>query len=151
MHPISKGAMAKIDRDRTFPAVMEDPVASVGSTVLWGGVIGRVFHEQGEIKLIVSQAPLNSKAYPQTEASDGEFAAHTSRPLDPQTFHKGMKVTIAGEIDGVEEKEFVSDPGPRPVVRIIEIYAWKERNWGNFTLFRGWIFTLFGPPQEIGR
>jgi starvation-inducible outer membrane lipoprotein len=143
--------MAKVNQDRTFAAVMEDPGANVGSTVLWGGVVERVLHSPRGTKLIVSQARLNSKGYPETETTDGEFAAHTSRILDPQTFYKGMKVSIAGEIEGVEEKEFVSDPGPRPVIRIIEIHAWKERSWGSFAISRGWIFTLFGSsPREYG-
>ena len=60
-HPISKGVMATVDKDRTFSAVMQDPEANVGSTVLWGGVIDKVSHETGETKLIVSQAPLNSR------------------------------------------------------------------------------------------
>jgi starvation-inducible outer membrane lipoprotein len=150
MHSISKGVMATVDKDRTFSAVIQDPEANVGSTVLWGGVIEKVFHESGETKLIVSQAPLNSKGYPQTEATDREFVAHTPQFLDPQTFHNGMKVTIAGEIDGVEEKELGPEKDPRPMVRVIEIHAWTENRWGwgSFRISRGWELNLNAPSVQ---
>ena len=149
-HPISKGVMATVDKDRTFSAVMQDPEANVGSTVLWGGVIDKVSHETGETKLIVSQAPLNSKGYPQTDASDREFVAHTPRSLDPQIYHDGMKVTLVGEIDGVEEKEIGPEEDPRPMVRVIEIHAWTERTWGwgSFPIARGWEFNQYGPSVQ---
>ena len=147
MHPISKGVLATVDKDRTFSAVIQDPEANVGSTVLWGGVIEEVFHEPGETKLIVSQAPLNSKGYPQTEATDREFVAHISQSLDPQIFRKGMKVTIAGKIDGVEEEEIGPEEDPRPMVRVIEIHAWAESRWrwGSFRISRGWELNLNTP------
>ncbi len=150
MHPISRGVMATVDKDRTFSAVTQDPEANIGSTVLWGGIIGKVLHEPGETKLIVSQAPLNSKGYPQTEATDREFVAHTPQSLDPQIFRIGMKVTIAGEIDGVEEKELGPEEDPCPVVRVIEIHAWAERRWkwGSFPIARGWEFNQYGPSAQ---
>ena len=150
MHPISKGVRATVDKDRTFSAVIQDPEANVGSTVLWGGVIEKVFQEFGETKLIVSQAPLNSKGYPQTEATDREFVAHTPQSLDPQTFHNGMKVTIAGEIDGVEGKELGPEGDPRPIVRVIEIHAWTESRWGwgSFRISRGWELNMNAPSVQ---
>ena len=152
MHPISKSIMATLDQDRTFSAVMRDPGASIGSTVLWGGVIEDVLHEPEETKLIVSQAPLNWKGYPQTDEIRGEFVAYTYRSLDPQTFYSGIKVTIAGEIDGVEEKEVGSEEVPCPVVRVIQIHAWPERNWGwgwgSFSIARGWEFNQYGPSAQ---
>jgi outer membrane lipoprotein len=150
MHPISKGVMSTVDKDRTFSAVIQNPDAHVGSTVLWGGVIEKVFHEPGETKLIVSQAPLNSKGYPQTDATDREFVAHTPQSLDPQIFHDGMKVTIAGEIDGVEEIKLGPKEDPRPMVRVIEIHAWTESRWGwgSFRISRGWEINQYAPSVQ---
>ena len=148
MHPISRGVLATVDKDQTFSAVTKDPEANIGSTVLWGGVIEKVLHEPGKTKFIVSQAPLNSKGYPQTDATDRKFVAHMPQSLDPQEFHIGMKVTIAGEIDGVEEKELGSEKDPCPVVRVIEIHAWTERRWGSFPIARGWEFNLYGSSMQ---
>ena len=106
MHPISKSIMATVDKDRTFSAVMEDPQANVGSTVLWGGVIEKATDGPNGTELIVRQSPLDSEGYPQTQSSEGEFIARTLRRLNPEIFVKGMKVTVAGEIDNVAEKNW---------------------------------------------
>jgi len=129
MQPISKDVMATVDRDRTFSVVIENPKAYIGSIVLWGGVIEKVVHGPEETKLIVIQSPLDAKKYPQTDATYGEFVAHTPQFLDPLIFQGGMGITLAGEIDGIEEKELGPEGYPRPLVRVIEIHAWTER-WG---------------------
>ena len=150
VHPISKDVMATVDKDRTFSAVTQHPKAYIGSTILWGGVIEKILHESGETKLIVSQAPLNSKGYPQTDDTYGEFVAHTPWSLDPEIFRSEMKITLAGEIDEVEEKELGPEEYPRPLVRVIEIHAWTERTWGlvSFLRARGWEFNQYGPSVQ---
>lgn len=142
-----------VDKDRTFSVVIQNPKAYIGSIVLWGGVIDKVLHGSEETKLIMIQAPLNSKGYPQTSDTEGEFVAHTPRSLDPAIFQRGTKITLAGEIDGVEEKEFGPEEYPRPLVRVIEIHAWTERIWGVFPVTRkGWEIDELGPgpsPVEV--
>jgi outer membrane lipoprotein len=141
-HSISENAMAKVDREKTFSAVMKNPEAYIGSRVLWGGVVENIQQEPGETKLIVSQAPLNQGGYPQTEAADREFVAHTSRPLDPQFFHRGSEITLVGEIDALEKSRLGGDD-TFPVVRIIEIHAWtwsRER----FPITRNWEINQSG-------
>jgi len=144
MHTISKGVMATVDKDRTFSAVIEDPKANVGSTVLWGGVIEKATAGPEGTELIVRQSPLDSKGYPQTDASEGEFIAHAFRPLNPEIFLKGMKVTVAGEIVDVAEKKLGPARYPCPIVRVTEIHAWTKR-WGIFPISRGWEFSQYGP------
>ena len=151
VHPISKNVMATVDKGQTFSVVIQDPEAYIGSIVLWGGVIEKVLPGPGETRLIVSQTPLSSKGYPQTDATYGEFVAHTPRFLDPEIFRSEMKITIAGEIDGVEEKELGPEEVPRPLVRVIEIHAWPERRWslGSFPIFRGWEFNQYGASAQM--
>lgn len=138
MQPFSKDVMASVDRDRTFYVVIENPRAYIGSIVLWGGIIEKALQESGGTRLIVSQAPLYSKGYPQTSTTYGEFIAHTSQLLDPPIFHRGVLVTIAVEIDGVEEKEMGVEEYPRPLVHIIKIRPWGEKSRGIYPLGRGW-------------
>jgi outer membrane lipoprotein len=127
MQPISKDVMATVDRDQTFPVVIKNPKAYIGSIVLWGGVIEKVLHGPEGTKLIVIQSPLDAKEYPQTDATYGKFVAHTPQSLDPLIFREGMKITLAGELDGVQEKELGPEDVPHPMVRVIEIHAWTER------------------------
>ncbi len=145
---ISKDTMAKVDTEKTFSVVMQNPQAYIGSTVLWGGVIENIQQGPGETKLIVSQAPLNPNGYPRTEAADREFLAHTSRPLDPQIFHRGSEITLVGEIDALEKSRFGGDD-TFPVLRIIEIHAWA-RNWGRYPITRGWEINQSGRFLEPG-
>lgn len=110
-----------------------------------GGVIENAGHGPEGTKLIVIQTPLDAQGYPQTSTSEGEFIAHTPRSLDLQVFQSGTKVTIAGEVDGVDEKELGPMEYPRPLVRVIEIHAWTERLLGIFPLTKGWRIDQSGP------
>jgi len=145
--------MDTVEKDRTFSVVIQSPQAFIGSIVLWGGVIEKVLPGPEGTKLIVIQTPLNKRGYPQTNTSEGEFIAHTPRSLDPEIFQSGTKITLAGEIDGVEEKEFGPEEYPLPLVRVIEIHAWTEIKWGIFPISRkGWEVDELGPgpsPVEI--
>lgn len=140
--------MATVDKDRTFSAVIENPKANVGSTVLWEGVIEKATAGPEGTELIVRQSPLDSKGNPQTDASEGEFIANTLRPLNPEIFLKGMKVTVAGKIDDVAEKKLGPARYPCPIVRVTEIHVWTKR-WGIFPISRGWEFNQYGPSAQI--
>ncbi len=145
---ISKDTMAKVDTEKTFSVVMQNPQAYIGSTVLWGGVIESIRREAGETKIIVSQAPLDLRGYPRNDASDREFIAHTPRTLDPQTFRQGSEITLVGEIDALEESSFGGGDN-FPVVRIIEIHTWT-RTWGRFSISRDWEINQTGRFIEPG-
>jgi outer membrane lipoprotein len=127
MPPISKDVMDTVDRDLPFSRVIENPKAYIGSIILWGGVIDKFVPGPEETRLLVIQCPLDAQSHPLTDATYGEFVAHTPRSLDPLIFRRGMAITLAGEIDGVQEKELGPEEVPRPLVRVIEIHAWTER------------------------
>ena len=145
IHPVSKIVMETVDQKLAFSVVIQNPKAYVGSIVLWGGVIENAVYGPEGTKLIVIQTLLDARGYPQTSTSEGEFIAHTLQSLDLQVFQSGTKVTIAGEIDGVEEKKLGPMEYPRPLVRVIEIHAWTERLWGIFPLTKGWKIDQSGP------
>ena len=127
--PISKPVMETVDPGRPFSLVVENPQAYIGSIVLWGGTIEKIVPGPEKTRVFVTQCPVDSKGVPQTDATYGEFIAHTPDSLDPLLFHRGMVITIAGMLDGVEE-----EPGPvkisRPLVRVIEIHPWTGRGEG---------------------
>jgi starvation-inducible outer membrane lipoprotein len=145
IHPVSKNVMETVNQDLAFSMVIQNPKAYMSSIVLWGGVIENAGHGPEGTKLIVIQTPLDAHGYPQTNTSEGEFIAHTPKSLDLQVFQSGTKVTIAGEIDGVDEKEHGPMEYPRPLVRVIEIHAWIERLLGIFQLTKGWKIDQSGP------
>ena len=144
MHPISKDVRMAVDKDQTFSEIIQDPEAYINSTVLWGGVIEKAIHGPDGTELIVRQAPIDSKGYPRTDISEGEFMVHTLRHLNPEIFLRGTKVTIAGEIYGVAERKLGPVGYPCPMVRVIEIHAWTKR-WGSFPIARGWQVDQYSP------
>ncbi len=83
-----------------------------------------------ETRLIVTQCPVDNNDDPQAAAACGEFVAHTPDSLDPRIFRRGVAITLAGMVDGVEEEGISPKKVPRPQVRVIEIHAWAERGEG---------------------
>lgn len=156
MQPFSKDVMAIVERDRTFPVVIEKPRTYIGSVVLWGGIVDEALSAPGETRLLVIQNPLDAKGYPQTDVTYGVFSAFTPRALDPLVYRKGTLVTIAGAIDRVEEEEQGPTKYQRPVLRVIDIRAWGQKAKGVFPVSRKWEIrqegggsrSPFEPPPE---
>ena len=127
MQPISKDVMATVDPGRSFSAVIDNPKAYIGSVVLWGGVVEKYIPGTGQTKLLVEQYPVDAKGNPQMADTYGEFVVHTPDGLDPFLFRRGMVITVAGMLDGVEEAEDGPQKILRPTVRVIEIHSWAEK------------------------
>ncbi len=144
-HPISQATRDLVKSDLTFLTVMENPRRYIGSVVLWGGSVEKTLAGT-ETTLLINQMPLDSRGYPNDETTQGEFIAHTPQSLNLEVYQKGIKVTMAGEIDGVEEENLGPMKYPRPRIRIMEIHPWGERVWGIFPLNRrGWEVDNTGP------
>ncbi len=145
-HPVSRSTRDLVNTELTYSMVMQNPKTYIGSIVLWGGAVEKVLMG-AETTLLINQMPLNGQDHPKTEETEGEFIAHTPQPLDLEVYRKGTKVTLAGEIDGVEEKDLGPMEYARPRVRIMEIHPWEERLWGIFPLSRkrGWEVDEGGP------
>jgi outer membrane lipoprotein len=133
-----------VEKHLTYEVVIQNPKAHIGSVVLWGGVIQTIMIGPEGTQLIVTQTPLNTKGYPETGATKGNFIVHTPRQLDLEIFQRGTKVTVAGEIDGVNEGEQGPMEYPRPLLRMIEIHAWEGKAWGTFPISRGWEVDQYG-------
>jgi outer membrane lipoprotein len=140
-----KELLKEINRDLTSSEVIEDPESYTGDAVLWGGVIRENIPEPAGTRVVIDQAPLDVRGYPQIETTLGEFIAHTPLYLDPQRYRPGRKITVAGTIDGVEERQMGVTQYPRPVLEALDIYLWDEKLWGVFPISRGWKVDQTGP------
>jgi outer membrane lipoprotein len=126
-HPISSQVRAEADSTLTLSKVIENPRIYLGSIVIWGGVVSNAWQGPEGTRLLVIQTPLDSHGDPQTRVTQGEFIAWTSESLDPRVYRRGLTITLAGEIDGMEEKELGPMVYPRPVLRIIQLHPWDEK------------------------
>jgi outer membrane lipoprotein len=146
-HPISALVRAEADPTLTLPKVIENPRTYLGSIVIWGGIVSAVSRGPEGTRLRVIQTPLDSRGYPQTRVAEGEFIARIPESLDPRVYRRGLAITLAGEIEGVEEKDLGFMEYPRPVLRIVEVHPWEGK---HFPLTEGnWEGELYLPSSPF--
>ena len=127
--PISKRYRQEAAPNVTFPMVFQDPNTYKGSIIVWGGVIIRNVTLKKGNELFILETPLGSGERPEgSDYARGRFIAISSSYLDPLVYHKGRRVTLAGEVVG--GREIVSRKGKQsyryPVVMIKEIHLWAR-------------------------
>ena len=131
-HVISKDLRAKVDPSLSLGEVLQNPNPYKGKFVLWGGEIIQVLRQENGTTLIeVLEWPLGWRGEPQRTVSfRGRFLLSSKESLDPRLYGRGVKITVAGEIQGSmpgEKIKSVSDPAYRyPLILSQEIHLWEE-------------------------
>jgi len=99
--PISRELRAQADRTLSFQQVFQDPEASKGKIVIWGGeIIETINQKDGTTLIVVLQRPLDWMEEPKIQRSEGRFIILVEGYVDPYVFRRGRKITVAGEILG---------------------------------------------------
>ena len=113
--------------DLTFSMISQNPDAYVGEIVLWGGVIVETTNEKGGTDLIVLDTPLGREDRPRgTKYSRGRFIATTAKFLDPAIYHRGRKITLAGQITGKKTLPLGKTAYTYPVVTVKQLHLWQR-------------------------
>jgi len=136
-HVISKDLRKVVDPTITFQQILKNPNAYLGKTVLWGGeIIETILQKDGSSEIEVFQRPLGVRGEPKlTATSEGRFLVHDVRYLDPYLYHRGKKITVAGEIIGQKIK-FLGEMEYRyPLVSAKQIYLWPESYYYPYHYF----------------
>ncbi|NWG02795.1 MAG: Slp family lipoprotein [Syntrophaceae bacterium] len=130
-YPISKELRQEVTKDITFPMVLQDPTAYMGSIVLWGGIIIETMNHPEGSEITVLETPLDYMEEPEpAKHSRGRFVAKTSKFLDPEVYKQRKRITLAGEIVGKEVKPLGKSEYTYPVVLVKQLYLWpKERRY----------------------
>lgn len=128
---ISPELRAKVDSSLTFSEVLQNPNAYKDKIVLWGGEIIQIVPQDGTTIIEVFQMPLGLRGKPEeANASEGKFLILAKEYLDFAPFKKGMKITVAGEIQGaIQEDKIKKLSGTAyryPLILSKEIHLWKE-------------------------
>jgi outer membrane lipoprotein len=138
-YPVSKELRQEARKDLTFPMVLENPTAYIGSIVLWGGRIIETIPQRDGSEIIVLETPLDYLEEPEAaKYSQGRFIAKDSKLLDPEVYKKGRKITLAGEIIGKETRPLGKARYTYPVVSIKEIHLWKRQRQYYPPPYYGW-------------
>jgi outer membrane lipoprotein len=145
-HPISSDIRQNVSKDLTFPVVLENPSAYIGSMVIWGGEISETSDAEDGTLITLVESPLDVRGRPLADAkSRGMFLAKSSKHLDPEVYRKGKAVTLAGDIIGTETVQVHSGEMPYvyPVLQIRELHLWREKRYK----YHGWHDS---PPYSRG-
>jgi outer membrane lipoprotein len=146
-YPISQGLRGEARKDLTFPMVLQNPTAYIGSIVIWGGRIIETVNYSDRTELTVLESSLGYQGRPKgAKYSHGRFIAKSSKFLDPEIYQKGRKITLAGEIIGKETKPLGDLKYTYPVVMIKEIYPWEmERVYVPSPEYYWWGWDRYHP------
>jgi len=124
--PFSRTIMDQIDPNLSFSAVLKDPSAFVGKTVLWGGIIIETLNDPHETIIKVRQTDLDYQTRPANlDRSQGRFLVTYSEFLDPAIYKEGREITVAGQIRGEEVLPLGNSNYTYPVVAAKEIHLWE--------------------------
>lgn len=116
--------------DLTLNEVKMQPDAYVGRIVVWGGVIVQTTVSKQGSEMIVLKTPTGKAEPPKSrEFSTGRFIARTTEFLDPAVYSEGKKVTVAGQIAGVEARPLSQMEYAYPVITIKELHIWTKARY----------------------
>jgi outer membrane lipoprotein len=125
-HVISSEMRAKVRSDLTFSAVLANPDAYEGETIIWGGQVIDTRNEEGFTLIKVLQIPIDYTEMPENEEmSQGRFMAQIQGYADPEVYRKGRMLTLAGKIIGRKIEALGAMEYVYPLVDAKEIYLWK--------------------------
>jgi outer membrane lipoprotein len=126
--------------------VLENPDAYKGRTVILGGIIIETVNVKDGTEIVVLDTPLDFMEKPKTATySRGRFIAKDLKFLDPAVYKPDRYVTLAGEVEGVEERDLGKTTYMYPVVVIREIYLWESRNHRYNPYYYYWYDPWYGP------
>jgi len=129
-YPVSE-SLRKQAKPVTLKQALEQPDASRGTTVIWGGRIVSVDNTTNGADLYILELPLDHYERPVARGhSYGRFIATSAGFADPEVYKPGHLVTVAGELAGVKTEPLQKVHYTYPVMHARELRVWP-------------------PPQEI--
>lgn len=116
----------RLNRDITFPQLLENPVAHQGQLLVIGGQVLSAKRLKNSTQIEVLQLPLNRDMKPveSLQRSKGRFLAFQEEFLDPATLPSGTRVTVVGEVSGVETLPLDETTYDFPTVEIKNLTVW---------------------------
>ena len=95
------------------------------SVVRWGGDIIGVRNEKDYTDVEVLARELGTGGKPLAQGQmDGRFVARIPGFLDPAEYAEGNRLTVKGQVIGLETRKVGAFPYPYPVVQVISHYRW---------------------------
>ena len=150
-----ESVMRTVDTRITADEVLRDPAALKGARVILGGEILAVQPRPGSTEIELLLRRLRGDDSPErNDRSPGRALLHTPEFLDPAVYAPGRRITVVGEVAGVEERRIGEVPYRYPVITVERIRLWpKDVVVAPAYYPYPWGFSPYGPyydPFYIG-
>ena len=126
---ISPEVLKDVDQSIRFEALLKDPDASQGKTVLFGGDIIKTENSPDKTLIVVLQRSLNSDKKPGGgDRSAGRFIVSVPGFLDPAIFQPGRQITVVGVVAGKEVRALDDIEYSYSVIDKRHLYLWQRKS-----------------------
>jgi outer membrane lipoprotein len=122
-----ESVMRTVDTRITADELANQPAALKGARVILGGDILAVQPRPGLTEIELLTRRLRGDDSPErSDRSPGRALLHTPEFLDPAVYAPGRRVTVVGEVTGVEERKIGQVPYRYPVITAERIRLWPK-------------------------
>jgi len=117
--------MRTVNTRITADALRLDPAAHKGARVIVGGDILVTQPRAGETEIELLARRLRGDDSPErSDRSPGRVLLRSPEFLDPAVYAPGRRITVVGEVTGVEERKIGEVPYRYPVIAVERIRLW---------------------------
>ncbi len=110
-----------------FPVLIQQANQYIGETLILGGYVLDIQNLKNEMRLVVIQAPLDADLKPKARnLSEGLIILKFKAALNPETYPKESKITVAGELLGSSATKTIPSPYPYVELRLSHIHRWPD-------------------------
>jgi len=147
--------MRTVDTRITVDELLRDPAARKGARMILGGDILATQPRSGLTEIEILARRLRGNDAPErSDRSPGRVLLHTPEFLDPAVYAAGRRITVIGEVTGVEERKIGEVLYRYPVLTVERIRLWPpDVVVGPSYYPYPWGFGPYGPyydPFYIG-
>ena len=143
---------SQVDSQLTFEQILEDPTTVQGKLVVLGGEVLHAKRLREATQLEILQLPLDSSQRPSQAKTDskGRFLAFEHAFLDPATFPPGTRVTVVGELTGVQSAQLDDMSYQYPTMLVKHVHVWNAEAEARSQASGPW-YGIFGGGSTGGR
>ena len=122
-----ESVMRTVDTRITADELARQPAAVKGARVILGGEILVVQPRPGRTEIELLTRRLRGDDSPErSDRSPGRALLHTAEFLDPAVYAPGRRITVVGQVAGVEDRKIGEVPYRYPVITVERIRLWPQ-------------------------
>jgi outer membrane lipoprotein len=122
-----ESVMRTVDTAITVDELLRAPAGRKGARVIVGGDILTAQPRSGLTEIEILARRLRGDDSPErSDRSPGRVLLRTAEFLDPAVYAPGRRITVIGEVAGVEERKIGEVPYRYPVITVERIRLWPQ-------------------------